>query len=1609
MPYPESEEEEEELSGSYNINDNGGQLSDCSSSNSSATSSSGKTASSSSSNSSDEDDDDDDEEDATDQDTRTDSESDDGTTTQSDELELAQLSERHIFRLPRGLCENASVFHEFFSVETWQMLPNNMQAQLQPLLPSYAALLGPSQAAAEQQRTLLQLFNGGLQRFGQSPLLRLQRQLEEGSLRPDVLQLRLSIERSQRRERRFQQAERLSRLAKELFLSREQMLQQVYTMAPPPDGDTFKAQPCPRKRKTPTLHRENKFCVDRARKRYCLELVQLARDLQLQPGDISADEQDEEAAQIAIIDEERQLKTETISRPSNAADKKCIYSTFFKRRPGLDDEQVLRRMQSDKIQPLNEKNFKKYLRDYKRRKLQQPQLPDFDTADIRLRDICTRAQFVGSFKPGRKPKALTARFNQQVNEPPALVPIGGKAKQTEQAAELLTDDPQHLYGRAALEPDEEELQQELQEEQTDQSMQQMSKTFATAAAVGLAQQLPKLEPIASRTLFSSSPRALVKAGAHITGSPTRDAATTGTPRAHTCYFSLLRDLFVSTPQHRLTYQELQSQLHKWRTESCTGGAPDWLRQLPNDWTQLLQSAVNFLSGDFVTLPAEYVPYIEHKTQLNIYQWIGAGRDSDARLQTICQFWLQRRKEDTTVQQLPLQQMQAPQQLSPVAVLDVTPTPPPRCPTSWAVRVATQAEMMEFQRQERLRFEQPHRPFTYRMHGYESVVGPVKGIYTQSLALNKARGHAVMVDDRPPYVTILTLVRDATARLPNGEGTRSEISELLKCSQFINRQAAENVLQTIVSGALDRMHGGLDPCVRYDARRKIWIYLHRNRSEADFERMHRQNQTMVKQKQQQRKHPKPKKDDAMDTAQELPALVTATATTPAPATGSTSAQSPAVGAVLIKKQHQQSTLPMQAKCPPVPPLKYHIPPGGTPAGHVTGTTGAVPTQQLATAQKSLLKATQRSGVVTLLERSPTATGAGTVQLLKTPPKMPQQQQQQAGLNCSPTRNTTPILVSTPSGLQTVHVAATPSKKLAIKKTIVINTPAQTPAPGAAAAGSFIVPLEQQKQQQHQPNKASPARPQMPKNIIRLMPAGGAGSVGSKPSVVQLPASPAAAKPTAPVQILGPRMLAQTTVRPLQQKIGAVSIVSNKPTITGSASPIANATASGTGTIVKMSPQAFATLQQQQLKQKAAIAAQTQQQHQQQQQQPQPQQRILVGNTAISSNKNIVFQALPKAAPKILSTMAGQAKPLATANLSPQQQRIVLQSFKQPVASAAGASQTTTRIIRTTAAAATTSGGTATATQGSHILTLESLLQKQNAGKLIQLATSTAGGNVITLAPTGQAQQQQQQVTTTKQLPTTARIVTAGSMVPKIIGKTTVVPGKPLLLHAKTLKLGGNTGVSTQTPTATTLTSGAMKTAQNIVIGGQTVKLQGATIPSRNASGAPMQTVIMGNQLLRLATSSSASVNNTVTSSNSLASTSSGIASAPKTLLIGAGAGQTLRLGKNVLLAASSGSGNVNTTTTMATTNATPANNLVFAVQNNGGQLFFTPGLQGVNLKPLSSLKVIPMGTATTAVGAGSGVKLSNVTTATVDAVAGKTLNTKLLPAAVLKTASGGQGN
>ncbi len=40
-------------------------------------------------------------------------------------------------------------------------------------------------------------------------------------------------------------------------------------------------------------------------------------------------------------------------------------------------------------------------------------------------------------------------------------------------------------------------------------------------------------------------------------------------------------------------------------------------------------------------------------------------------------------------------------------------------------------------------------------------------------------HILLKTDRPPFISILSLVRDAVCRLPDGVGTRMDVTELAK--------------------------------------------------------------------------------------------------------------------------------------------------------------------------------------------------------------------------------------------------------------------------------------------------------------------------------------------------------------------------------------------------------------------------------------------------------------------------------------------------------------------------------------------------------------------------------------------------------------------------------------------------------------------------------------------------------------------------------------------------------------------------------------------------------------------------------------------------------------
>lgn len=99
----------------------------------------------------------------------------------------------------------------------------------------------------------------------------------------------------------------------------------------------------------------------------------------------------------------------------------------------------------------------------------------------------------------------------------------------------------------------------------------------------------------------------------------------------------------------------------------------------------------------------------------------------------------------------------------------------------------------FQEEERQRYNQPSKAFRYTaVDGGRSTVAPA--VRAGAKVQGKAREHAMLKLDRPPSVTVLSLVRDAASRLPNGMGTRADVCTLLRDSQFVIHDTPDNQVQ-----------------------------------------------------------------------------------------------------------------------------------------------------------------------------------------------------------------------------------------------------------------------------------------------------------------------------------------------------------------------------------------------------------------------------------------------------------------------------------------------------------------------------------------------------------------------------------------------------------------------------------------------------------------------------------------------------------------------------------------------------------------------------------------------------------------------------------------------
>nr|CAD7200167.1 unnamed protein product [Timema douglasi] len=808
-------------------------------------------------------------------------------------------------QLPQDLCENKDIFKEFFSMQTWQEgFSEEDKQHLKQFLPTFE-----ENDDEEKEKTIEQFFSYEKMGFG-SPLEDYFVKLKNGYFRPDISRLRCLMKKAHIRAYRYQRRRHLTHLLKDVLMSRQQHLEAVKNQ-PPGRLERLPQHPVPPQTKS--------SIEQRVRRRYFQELEAIRQEVGESDQSSEDENYPEGPPQRLSKKQKRQLVTLECSL---SPELHRVTSTKSSKPSGFDLEANI----TTNFNPYdtNEDGYRSMLVNHKRRKIQGENNAELNTDSITLEEVELRThmgkqrpifskngQHVSEMKPSAKKKAVNSKSAAMAQALQLRLSIaspqvcGGDSSNNSDIGESEEEEP-----LTSMMDDMDGIDVDVETTSTTKttpaprnkrtssvSSVRSGKTNIAASRnimqrhvdsmVEIEEQSPVVV-VASQPSTTPSSRQVTAAtlsdldGIDMMNLPidmeeddedqeidTKSVDLDIKPgpelmqETHACFFSLVRDVICSTPDHRMSLSTLEDRLKAWQ-ENPISPLNDWYCIAADSWLLMLPSAISFLSGDYPDAqPDDFVPYLEYKPHLVAYQWIGAGRDTDTHLMPLCQHWLDHREEMLV---RPIKEEEGVEEVGEGEERACSP-PPPRYPTTWSVRSTSSEEKELFREQERLRYEHPHRAFTFRMHGYESVVGPVKGVYNQSVGANKPRGHSLLVADRPNFVTILALVRDSTARLPNGEGTRSDICELLKDSQYLAPISQESYLHSVVSGALDRLHYEADPCVKYDTKRKIWIYLHRGRTEEEFERVHQQQQGMAKSKKNtsQRKTSRSKQQQKESTA------------------------------------------------------------------------------------------------------------------------------------------------------------------------------------------------------------------------------------------------------------------------------------------------------------------------------------------------------------------------------------------------------------------------------------------------------------------------------------------------------------------------------------------------------------------------------------------------------------------------------------------------------------------------------------------------------------------------------------------------------------------------
>lgn len=699
----------------------------------------------------------------------------------------------NVVSLPEELCENKQLFNEVVSFKTFnEELSNEQKQRLFDMLPNF-----PEDDESEKIETLKRMFGGENFKFG-NQRNHLFKKLNEGLLSPSIAKLSKTLKKAAYKEYRLQNQQNVCKLLKQILHSRKLLLDAAQYSSPssniPKISDSSKDD------------KPNNGLEDRARWRYFSELQEIREEC----GELETSSEDENYPGPPPKLSRKHKKHLQFLESSLSPDMHRISSTTAPP-TRIGHYSVSPRLA---ILDLSEDSYRAMIQEHQRRRASGELHPELDTSKVTLEGVMQRTS-VARRPSGKSDNSSSKKKSKQKPSSSNQSHLSVSQPKPEEALSNVQLSPAEIKSSP---PHENILPESI-----------ACPTPSPSVPTQITSQNLLIEESNSVTQVSSSNELPleemdVDVGSDVEGQGLIMPRPTLPPEMEnvklpSSFFTLLRDLFYELPEQKMTVSRLEERVKTWM-DNPVPGIGDWVNHYDN-WVELVSSALKFLAGDLPGIqPENFVPYLDYREKQQNWQWIGAGRDTDDHLNPLCQHWLENKDE------LGLDSLESCQG-SP---------PPARVATDWTVKPASEEEKSIYRHQENIRYQNPHKAFTFRVHGYESVVGPVKGVYGKESGVNKAREHSLLVSDRPPFVTILSLVRDSAARLPNGEGTRADICEILKDSQYI-AAASDQQIHTVVSGALDRLHYEKDPCVKYDTNRKLWIYLHRHRTEEEFEKIH----------------------------------------------------------------------------------------------------------------------------------------------------------------------------------------------------------------------------------------------------------------------------------------------------------------------------------------------------------------------------------------------------------------------------------------------------------------------------------------------------------------------------------------------------------------------------------------------------------------------------------------------------------------------------------------------------------------------------------------------------------------------------------------------------